>query len=97
MPSDADRFYGVQQDLFLDSEVAAVLYVDEVLDGHGKFQYLDRVASVSALSDSDRACVLERKGLPSIGRFPQRGLSVEKVDEYSRPTSDAKNLSGRAV
>ncbi len=36
----------------LGSELAAELYVDEVLDGSGRFQYLDRVSSVSALPEA---------------------------------------------
>jgi len=35
---------------FLDSERASELYVDEVLDGSGRFQYLDVPGSVSGLS-----------------------------------------------
>ncbi len=35
--------------LFLASEQAAELYVNEVLDGRGNIQYLDRSGSVSAL------------------------------------------------
>ena len=34
---------------FLQSEKAAELYVDEVLDGRGRFLYLDNRVSVSAL------------------------------------------------
>ncbi len=33
----------------IDSEEAAELYVDEVLDGAGRFVHLDKVASVSGL------------------------------------------------
>ena len=33
--------------LFLASELAAELYVNEVLDGQGRFQYLDKSGSVS--------------------------------------------------
>jgi len=39
-PSDSD---------FMHSEVACELYVDEVVDGSGRIQYLDRSGSVSAL------------------------------------------------
>ncbi len=42
-----DSLFGAQ--LFLGSELAAELYVDEVLDGRGRFQYLDSVSSVSGL------------------------------------------------
>jgi len=35
--------------LFLGSEKAAELFVDEVLDGSGRFQYLDKSGSVSAM------------------------------------------------
>ena len=41
--------------LFLDSEEASELYVDEVLDGSGRFQYLDRVVSMSALAEAEAA------------------------------------------
>ena len=40
---------GVQIDMF--SELAAILYVDEVLDGEGRFLYLDSKSSVSALTE----------------------------------------------
>ncbi len=36
---------------FLDSELASELYVDEVLDGSGRIQYLDSMVSMSALPD----------------------------------------------
>ncbi len=35
-------------ELFLGSELASILYVDEVLDGAGRFQYIDSTGSVSA-------------------------------------------------
>ncbi len=35
--------------LLADSEEASALYVDEVLDGDGRFQYLDSIGSVSGL------------------------------------------------
>ncbi len=38
----------------LDSELASELYCDEVLDGAGHFQYLDRVVSMSALPEAGR-------------------------------------------
>ncbi len=34
---------------FLGSELAAEMYVDEILDGQGNIQYLDKVGSVSGL------------------------------------------------
>ncbi len=37
------------QRCFVASEEAAVAWVDEVLDSKGRFQYIDRVGSVSAL------------------------------------------------
>ncbi len=37
----------------LASELAAELYCDEVLDGSGYFQDLDRVISMRALEDED--------------------------------------------
>jgi len=37
------------RDLFLGSELASMLYVDEVLDGGGRLQYIDRVVSMSAV------------------------------------------------
>jgi len=39
----------------LDSEYAAELYVDEVLDGNGQLLYLDNVVSVSALAEAEAA------------------------------------------
>jgi len=39
--------------LLADSEVASELYVDEVLDGQGRFSYLDSVGSVSALAEAE--------------------------------------------
>ena len=35
-------------DSFMQTELASELYVDEVLDGAGRIQYLDRSVSVSA-------------------------------------------------
>ena len=37
----------------LDSEVAAEFYCDELLDGQGRWQYLDNPRSVSGLIRSD--------------------------------------------
>ena len=42
-----DSVFGDQ--LFLGSELASELYVDEVLDGAGRIQYLDSVRSMSGL------------------------------------------------
>ena len=42
-------------DYFLASELAAELYVDEVLDGNGRLQYVDRSLSVSALAEAEAA------------------------------------------
>jgi len=39
--------------LFADSERASELFVDEVLDGSGRFLYLDSVGSVSALAEAE--------------------------------------------
>jgi len=39
--------FGEQLDL--ESELASELYCDEVVDGSGRLQYIDRVGSVSAL------------------------------------------------
>ncbi len=36
-----------------ESEEASELYVDEVLDGSGRFRYLDSVGSVSALAEAE--------------------------------------------
>ncbi len=44
--------------LHLDSEEAAELYVDEVLDGQGRFQYLDSVGSVSGLVEVEGPCMM---------------------------------------
>ena len=41
------------RDFLLVSEAGAELYVNEVLDGSGRFQYLDKVASVSALTEPE--------------------------------------------
>jgi len=43
------------RDLFLGSEEASELYVDEVLDGSGRFLYVDSVVSVSALAEAEAA------------------------------------------
>ena len=37
----------------LDSEEAAELYVDEVLDGSGRFLYLDSIGSVRGLDQDE--------------------------------------------
>ena len=42
--------------LFLGSERAAELWVDEVIDSAGRFQYLDRSGSVSALIEIENDC-----------------------------------------
>ena len=39
--------------LFLASELAAELYVDEVIDGSGRLLYVDKDVSMSALPDPD--------------------------------------------
>ena len=49
----------VQLSLPLDSEEAAVLYVDEVVDGEGFYQHLDKVLSVSGLTRLDYPGYLE--------------------------------------
>jgi len=36
----------------IDSEMASLLYCDEVLDGDGNFLYIDKDVSVSALPDA---------------------------------------------
>ena len=41
---------------FLESEDAAILYVDERVDKDGSFRYLDRVGSVSALVEVEDDC-----------------------------------------
>ena len=43
--------------LLADSEEASALYVDEVLDGRGRFCYLDTVGSVSALAEAEASRV----------------------------------------
>ena len=43
------RLHPLEQLAFLGSELAAELYVNEVLDGAGQFQYLDKSGSVSAM------------------------------------------------
>ncbi len=54
-----------------DSEVAAVMYVDELLDGEGKFQYLDRSFSVSALPESEAVVRQIGKTRSGSSRAPQ--------------------------
>ena len=41
----------------IESEEASELYVDEVLDGSGSFQYLDKVGSVSGLEQERNSLV----------------------------------------
>ena len=52
----------------IDSEMASLLYCDEVLDGAGDFLYLDKDVSVSALPEAGRGYVqsemFDRKGDP---------------------------------
>ena len=38
---------------FMRSELASMLYVDEVLDGSGRLQYIDTSGSVSALVEGE--------------------------------------------
>ncbi len=47
------------QRCFVASEEAAVAWVDEVLDSEGRFQYLDKVGSVSALIEIENDCAYE--------------------------------------
>ncbi len=49
--SDAEVDYHLGL-FFLETEEAAELYVDEVLDGQGRFLYLDSKSSVSALPEA---------------------------------------------
>ena len=42
--------------LFLGSERAAEMYVDELVDGAGRVQYLDKVASVSGAIEIETDC-----------------------------------------
>ncbi len=55
----------------LDSELASLLYCDEVLDGAGNFLYLDSELSVSALDEDEvdafygiQQDLFDRKGDP---------------------------------
>ncbi len=41
---------------FLESEKACELYVDEVLDGAGRIQYLDSTVSMSAMVEVEEDC-----------------------------------------
>jgi len=43
--------------LFMASEKAAELYVDEVLDGEGRLLHLDSIGSVSGLRRDENTCV----------------------------------------
>ena len=43
--------------LFADSEEASELYVDEVLDGSGRFSYLDRTVSMRGLVEVEESRV----------------------------------------
>ncbi len=47
--------------LLADSEEASELYVDEVLDGSGRFRYLDSVSSVSALAEAEDSRVWDEQ------------------------------------
>ncbi len=38
---------------FLQTELAAEMYVDELLDGQGRSLYLDRVSRVTALTEAE--------------------------------------------
>jgi len=59
----------------VDSELGAVLYVDEVIDGEGRFLQLDRSLSVSAMPESEAASrVLEED---THGKEGRRLLTTE--------------------
>jgi len=47
----------VEHARYLASEQAAVDYCNEVVDGRGRLQYLDKVASVSAPTDDGQICI----------------------------------------
>jgi len=47
--------------LLADSEEASELYVDEVLDGSGRFSYLDSTGSVSALVEVEESRVWDER------------------------------------
>ena len=54
----------------MDSEVASVLYCDEVVDGAGAFLHLDSVVSVSASEDEDEGFVhISRIMLPLLRKL----------------------------
>ncbi len=55
---------------FIETELAAELYCDEVVDGSGKFQYLDRVVSVSAVTET---------GNPSVPELDQKGFEQREI------------------
>ena len=48
-PKERARLIGQLHFAFMDTEVASILYVDEVLDGQGLLQYVDSMGSVSGL------------------------------------------------
>ena len=41
------------QRCFVASEEAAVAYIDEMVDGDGQLEYVDKVGSVSALTETE--------------------------------------------
>jgi len=41
----------------MHSELASLMYVNEVVDGEGLFLYIDRVVSMSALAEAEATCV----------------------------------------
>ena len=44
-----NRYFTRVGEVFMASELASEMYVDEVLDGQGRLQYIDKVGSVSGL------------------------------------------------
>ncbi len=52
MMSELVRVFLCQR-CFVASEEAAVAYIDEMVDGDGHLEYLDKVGSVSALSEAE--------------------------------------------
>ena len=55
----------------MESELAAEMYCDELLDGSGSFQYLDRSVSVSALDEDEDASIHQPRRVAPQELLPQ--------------------------
>ena len=81
MPTEADRFYGLQMEIPLDCELASILYVDELIDGRGELLHmggLTRLAIRVNLDESGSVSAFEeRRGEMGFAREDRKVMTPE--------------------